>query len=62
MGKSVITITTIYKYRMENQTNTTGNVQTQKSDKPDDKFGFNVDDFVKIIDPDTNEILLAKRG
>jgi len=47
---------------MNEQNNQTDNPQPTPERKPDDSTGFNVDGFVKIVDPDTGEVLLATRG
>lgn len=38
------------------------NTPQEPEKKPDDTAGINVEGFVKIIDPDTGEIVLATRG
>lgn len=48
---------------MEIQNANVGNTQQQPSaPKPNENAGFNVSAFVKIIDLDTNEVLLSQKG
>jgi len=37
-------------------------VTTQEKNKPDDNGGLEITTHVKIFDPETNEVLISKRG
>jgi hypothetical protein len=42
--------------------NTAQKLKQESNKKPDENGGIQVDEFIKISDPNTGQVLLAKRG
>jgi hypothetical protein len=47
---------------MDNKDNKSQVPQQEPKKKPDELSGIQVDEFVKIFDPNSSEVFVAKRG